>query len=145
MKPSQLLRPLIALLALTLASVAFAQTATVQADTAALSPAGGLVKLTASVVYEGEPGAVGWQLTVPAGWALVSVEGPQAPQIAAPAGTTGTLEFAYTRSPRAGATFSVVVRYPAGTTEGKVVPKAIIRANGKLTTLQPTPVEWQKP
>ncbi len=120
---------------------AFAQNATLTADTAALSPAGGTVSFTAAVSYEGEPGAVGWSIALPADWSLVSVSGPEVPAISPDAGTTGTLEFAYTAVPPQQATFIVTVKYPANAPTAAATPTVLVRANGKLTTLTPKPVQ----
>ena len=69
--------------------------------------------LRATAEYQGEPGALGWALALPADWSLVAINGPQAPAIAPAVGSTGTLEFAYTDVPAKRAEFAVIVRYPA--------------------------------
>jgi predicted dienelactone hydrolase len=144
MKNSSTLRRLVAAFFLLTAGFAFAQNATLKADATALAPAGGSVTLTAAVNYDGQPSALGWAIALPADWTLVSVAGANVPEIAPSAGSTGTLEFAYTAAPAAKAEFSVVVRYPAGATTAKAVPTVLVRADGKLATLTPAPVEFGK-
>lgn len=134
------LRLAFALLVCSFAS-AFAQTASLTADTTVLSPAGGTVSFTATVSYDGEPGAVGWSIALPADWSLVSVSGADVPAIAPEAGTTGTLEFAYTSVPAQRASFVITVKYPANAPTTSATPTVLVRANGKLSTLAPKPVE----
>ena len=122
------------------ASFAFAQTASLTADTSMLAQSGGTLVLRAAASYEGEPGALGWAIVLPADWSLVSINGPQAPAIAPEAGSTGTLEFAYTAVPANRAEFSVIVRYPANAASTQATSTVLLRSNGKLTTLTPTPV-----
>lgn len=142
MKNSLFFRSLVTAFALCAASVAFAQNAALKADSTVLAAGGGNVALTASVSYEGTPGALGWAIVLPTDWTLVSVTGANVPEIAPGAGATGTLEFAYTAAPAAKAEFTVVVRYPAGATTAKAVPTVLVRANGKLATLTPAAVEF---
>lgn len=130
-----------AALAVLCAASAFAQTATLTSATTTLSPAGGQLALTATVNYEGEPGAVGWAIALPADWTLVSVGGPNVPAIAPEPGSTGTLEFAYTGVPAQRAEFTVMVRYPANAKTTAATSTALVRANGKLSTLTPKPVQ----
>ncbi len=144
MKTIARLRYLAVTFALGLASVAFAQTASLKADVAALIPSGGSVTLTAAATYDGQPAALGWAIALPSDWTLVSVSGVNIPEISPDVGSTGTLEFAYTSAPAGRAEFNVVVRYPAGATTAKAVPTVLIRANGKLATLSPTAVEFGK-
>ena len=144
MKTIARLRYLAVTLALGLASVAFAQTASLKADAAALIPSGGSVTFTAAATYDGQPAALGWVIALPSDWTLVSVSGANAPEISPDVGSTGTLEFAYISAPAGRAEFNVVVRYPAGATTAKAVPTVLIRASGKLTTLAPTAVEFGK-
>ena len=125
------------------AAAAFAQTATLSADSNRLAASGGQIVLTATVSYEGEPGALGWAIELPANWSLVSVVGPDAPSVAPSAGTTGTLEFAYTSVPANRAAFSVVVSYPAGAAAANATPTVLVRSAGKLATLKPTAVTFQ--
>jgi hypothetical protein len=144
MKLTSLLRSLSAACALLVATAAFAQTATLKSDATALSAGGGSVQLSASVAYDGQPGAVGWSIALPADWSLVSVGGANVPEIAPDAGTTGTLEFAYTSAPAGRAEFTVVVKYPAGAKSAKATPTVLVRTAGKLATLNPAAVEFGK-
>jgi predicted dienelactone hydrolase len=144
MKKSAALLRLIASFFLFTAGFAFAQNATLRADSSALAPAGGQVTLTASVSYDGQPSALGWAIALPGDWILVSVAGANVPEISPAAGSTGALEFAYTAAPAAQAEFSVVVRYPAGSSAAKAVPTVLVRAQGKLATLTPAPVEFAR-
>ena len=142
MENSSAFRRLFAGFFLLTAGAAFAQNATLQADATALAPAGGQVTLTASVSYDGQPSALGWAIALPGDWTLVSVAGANVPEVSPAVGSTGALEFAYTAAPAAKAEFSVVVRYPAGTAIAKAVPTVLVRANGKLATLSPAPIEF---
>ncbi len=93
--------------------------------------AGGQVVLTASVNYRtvAAPTALGFTVTVPAGWALVSTGGSDVPQIKPSAGTTGALEYAYTSAPANQATFTLTVSYPAGLTGNQTIfSSALYRA-----------------
>lgn len=122
------------------ASVAFAQNASLSSDTSVMAQSGGTLVLRATADYEGEPGALGWSIVLPADWSLVAVNGPHAPNIAPEAGSTGTLEFAYTTVPAARAEFAVIVRYPANASSTQATPTVLVRSGGKLTTLTPAPV-----
>jgi hypothetical protein len=121
---------------------AFAQNAMLTADNSSLAPSGGTVVLTATASYDGEPGALGWAIVLPADWTLVSVSGPHVPAIAPEAGTTGTLEFAYTSVPAGRAEFTVLVRYPANASSAIAKPTVLVRAGGKLATLNPPAVQF---
>lgn len=122
---------------------AFAQTATLSSDTSTLSPSGGQVVLTATASYDGEPGALGWMIELPADWQLVSVGGPNTPDIKPDAGVSGTLEFAFVQVPAQTARFTVLVRYPANARTTSARSTVLIRAGGRLNTVNPAPVELQ--
>lgn len=124
---------------------AFGQTATLTVDQPTLRAEGGAITFTASVAYEGEPGALGWAITLPEEWSFVSVGGANPPDIAPQPGSSGTLEFAYTRVPPQGATFTVVVRYPADAKTAQATSLVLVRAGGKLTTVKPAPVGLSRP
>ncbi len=127
------------------ASAAFGQTAALTADNTTLAPSGGTVALKATVAYEGTPGAVGWEIALPADWTLVSVSGPNVPSIAPEPGSAGTLEFAYTGVPAERAEFTVLVRYPANTATAAATPTVLVRGGGKLTTVSPPAVQLRAP
>lgn len=112
-----------------------AQTASLTTDNPYLARSGGVIALTATVAYEGEPGAIGWSIQLPADWSLVSVSGSDVPQVSPEAGSTGTLEFAYTQLPAGKAGFTVVVRYPENAASTAAKTTVIVRSGGKLTTL----------
>lgn len=125
------------------ATFCFAQpAASLSAEDTALVPGGGSVALTATVTYGEQPGALGWSIVLPADWSLVSVAGANIPGIVPEAGNSGTLEFAYFTIPANRAEFKLVVRYPAGATAAKAAATVLIRANGKLVTLEPAPVDF---
>jgi len=125
------------------ATLGFSQSAaSFTAEDTALVPGGGSVALTATVTYGDQPGALGWSIALPADWSLVSVAGANIPGIAPEAGNSGTLEFAYFTIPANRAEFKLVVRYPAGATAAKAAATVLIRANGKLVTLEPAPVDF---
>ncbi len=120
-----------------------AQTASFSADGNKLATGGGQVTLTAAVAYEGEPGALGWSVALPESWSFAGVVGPNVPAIVPEAGSTGTLEFAFTAVPAHRAEFSILVRYPAGATPASATPMVLLRSAGKLTTLKPAVVNFQ--
>lgn len=124
------------------ATLGSSQTASLTADTTALAPGGGSVALTATVTYDHPPGALGWSILLPPDWSLLSVSGDPIPGITPEVGNSGTLEFAYFTIPAQRAEFKLVVRYPAGATTAKAVPTVLVRANGKLVTLEPAPVAF---
>lgn len=127
--------------AVSVAASALAQNATLTANTTSLAPSGGTLVLTASANYDGEPGALGWAVALPSNWSLESVSGPNVPEIAPQAGTTGTLEFAYTSVPAQRAEFVLIVRYPAGAASATASPTVLLRSGGKLATLKPAAIE----
>ena len=73
MKNASFFRRLVATFVLGAATAAFAQTASLKADSTALAAGGGSVALTASVSYDGQPAALGWEIALPTDWTLVSV------------------------------------------------------------------------
>src|ERR1700741_218043 len=99
MKLPMLFRGLAAWFALGVASMAFAQNATLKADASTLMAEGGSITFTATASYEGQPSALGWSVELPGDWSLASVAGSNVPEIAPGKGSTGTLEFAYTSAP----------------------------------------------
>lgn len=117
-----------------------AQTVSLGADAQVLSRRGGEVTLTATVNYEAAPSALGWSIDLPPSWTLVRVEGPDLPAVAPSPGTTGVLEFAFTRAPAGETRFAVVVGYPAGPGAAEVTAVALIRSGGKLIQRAPKPV-----
>jgi len=119
----------------------FAQSASFQADAPTLSPSGGVVKLTAYAAYEGQPGALGWSIPLPAGWALVGVEGQNIPEIAPDPTVTGLLEFAYLTVPAQKAEFTVLLRYPAAAKPVTIAPLVIVRTEGRMQQIKPTSVD----
>ena len=120
-----------------------AQSASLSSDTTVLAPSGGNVTLRAVADYEGEPGALGWSIKLPADWSLVAINGPHVPEIKPEAGAGGELEFAFTNVPAAKAEFSVIVSYPANSSSVAATSTALVRSGGKLTTLAPAPVQMR--
>lgn len=143
MKIPPAFRSLLAACAFLYATLAFAQTATLTADSTTLAPDGGTVQLVAAVSYEATPGAIGWSIVLPEGWALASVGGGDVPAISAEPGAKGTVEFAYTTPPAGRAEFTLVVRYPAGAAGAKATSSVLVRTAGKLATLTPAPVAFR--
>ena len=125
----------------TLAAIsASAQSAQLTCDHVSLSPKGGSAKLLAALSYPERPGAVGWEIVLPDGWSLVSVNGGTLPQIVPRAESTGTLEFAFTEIPEATAVFELTVRYPANAPTAKITSTVYLRIRGEQATLRPSPV-----
>lgn len=108
---------LVALLAFFVSSQVSAQpTASLTANATTYASTGGQVVFTATINYStvAAPTALGFALTVPTGWALVGTAGPNVPEIRPSAGTTGSLEYAFTSAPAGSASFAITVSYPAG-------------------------------
>ena len=114
-------------------------TATLTPDSTYLLPAGGTVTFTAAVAgYPGATSAIGWTVTLPAGWAYVSGTGE--PGVKPAAGTTGALEWAYLDIPQSG-TFSFTVSYPANLTANATITSAVIvRYSGLRDDVTPSAV-----
>jgi hypothetical protein len=133
----------IALLGLITAAWATAQSATLSADLAKLSPAGGQLTLTATVVYDDTPGAIGWSVKLPEGWAFLATSGSDLPAVKPDRGAAGTLEWAYTAIPPNRAQFLFTVSYPAKTAQpAEIASTVIVRTKGALKTVTPTPIRY---
>ena len=133
----------IALLGLITTAWAAAQSATLSADLAKLSPTGGQLAITATVIYDSTPGAIGWSVKLPDGWALLATSGPDLPAVKPDLGAAGTLEWAYTAIPPNRTQFLFTVRYPAKTPlPAEIAATAIVRTKGALKTVSPTPIRY---
>jgi hypothetical protein len=133
----------IALLGLITTAWAAAQSATLSADLARLSPAGGQLTLTATVTYGDTPGAIGWSVKLPDGWALLTTSGPDLPAVNPDHGAAGTLEWAYTAIPPNRVQFLFAVSYPAQTAlPAEIASTVIVRTQGALKTVAPVPIQF---
>jgi hypothetical protein len=121
---------------------ASAQTAMLLPSSTKLAAEGGVVTLTAVMTYEGEPGAIGWSIDLPANWTLVSVVGPNLPDVRPATGDTGKLDFAYVTVPTHRAEFSLQVGYPPKTAAAVAKATALVRSGGKLETMQPASIDF---
>ena len=120
-------------------SMGFGQSATLVSDRT--TPAAGVeLSLTASASYAGTPSAMGWSVTLPAGWSYVSTGGPDVPAITPQAGATGTLEWAYTDTPGSAARFTFIVKTSGKPGTQQLAAKVLLRADGKQSTVAVTPV-----
>lgn len=128
------------LLASCACATAFAQTASLDTNVTKLVAAGGDLVLTATVVYDQQPSALGWSIALPSDWALVSVAGPNTPAVVPPAGSGGVLEFAFTSVPANRAQFAITAHYPANADSVVLTSTVFVRADGRLATLTPTPI-----
>jgi len=122
-------------------SQARSQTATLTTPTSSYSAAGGQVTLNASIDYstKTDPTALGYTITLPAGWTMVSVGGLNRPSIVPASGASGLLEFAYTSFPANSVSFSVVVAYPAGLTGNQSLSATAIYRS-PLANITVTPI-----
>lgn len=120
-----------------------AQSASISASAEHLAPTGGTVVLRAVATYAEETGAVGWSIKVPGGWSLVSLDGPNVPEIVPEVGASGELEFAFTRIPNGRAEFSVSLRYPPECSSSEASSFALIRTSGKLAVVTPAPLQFR--
>ena len=133
----------IVLLGLITTAWAAAQSATLSADLAKLSPTGGNLAITATVIYDSTPGAIGWSVKLPDGWALLTTSGPDLPAVKPDHGAVGTLEWAYTAIPPNRAQFLFTVGYPAKTAlPAEIVSTVFVRAKGELKTVAPAPIRF---
>lgn len=102
-----------------------AQTATLITPTSQLATTGGTVTFTATIGYTTAPTALGFQVELPAGWAYVGGTGE--PSIKPDAGTTGTLEWAYTSGFGASSSsFDFTVNYPADLTGAQTIAASAV-------------------
>jgi hypothetical protein len=108
----------IILLALGSSWVAAAGTTTLTTPSAQLQSGGGTVQLDVTIGYSEKPGALGWVISLPAGWSFDSLVGGVQPAVLPPEGATGDLEFAFIQVPQTGAPFGLRLRYPAGHLHG---------------------------
>lgn len=90
--------------------------------------------------YEARPMALGWRVSLPAGWAYVSGQGE--PEVTPAAGQTKELEWAHIEVPERTATFSFTVRY-SGKAAGPHLFKAevILQDAAKSTAVDLEPVQ----
>jgi hypothetical protein len=101
--------------------------------------AGGTVTITNTLTYAGSASSLGWQVTLPAGWSFAADAG-SAGDVKPAAGTTGTLEWAWSTVPASPVTFTYTVNVPAGETEPRsLTASGIVRAGGTVTTVTATP------
>lgn len=133
------LRPLAALAAALLGGVpAFAQTASLVADSVTYQAAGGTLTLTVTFAYPATPTALGLEVVLPDGWTYVGGTGE--PAVKPESGTTGLLEWAYTGGFGATASsFTFTVGYPAGLTGTQTLSASAVYRS-PLTALNVAPV-----
>jgi hypothetical protein len=111
----------------------------VSAGAAVFLSSGGNLTLDAAIVYTGfTPSALGFTITLPAGWSFVSVGGANVPQVPPNAGDTGALSFAYTSFPANQANFSVTLAYPAGLPMSQSIAASAIYLSPQLTIAIPS-------
>lgn len=116
-----------------LASALTAATATLTADTAIAPYAGGTVTFTATIGDYTTAAALGFEVTLPAGWSYAT--GSAGPAVTPAAGSTGTLGWAYITIPTSPASFTFTAAAPAGAGACDLAATAYLRAGGVQTTL----------
>ena len=124
-----------ALLAWCALTPAAAQTASASLTSSAPTYAatGGEITLTASLAYPGlTPSALGYVVTLPAGWTLTRIGGPNSPEVRPPVPASGPLEFAYTAFPAGGASFTLTAAYPPGLTGPQTITASAIYRSPRL-------------
>jgi hypothetical protein len=110
-----------------------AQTASLTADSTTLAAGGGTVSIAATITYSGRPSALGWTITLPAGW---SYAGGDNPGVAPSSGQTGALDWAFTSIPASPARLTFRANYPAGQSGAATVGgSAVYREDGQLRSL----------
>ena len=114
-------------------------TATLIPSNAYLLPGGGTATFTANVAsYPGDTTAIGWEVTLPAGWSYMGGTGE--PDVKPSAGQTGTLEWAYVSIPQ-DASFTFTAAYPSNlTSAASIASSVIVRFPGSRETITPTVV-----
>jgi hypothetical protein len=127
---------------LALFSSSYAQTPTAAISTSSYSynSAGGDLVLTLSVRYSpSNVSALGWLVTIPAGWSYISSGGSTKPGIAPAANSISTLEFAFSDVPSSGlAEFTVNISYPAGQTGSKLISASVETRSPKQEIVVPS-------
>jgi hypothetical protein len=100
--------------------------------------AGSTVTITNTLTYTGTASSLGWLVTLPAGWSFASAAGSVG-DVKPPAGTLGTLEWAWSTVPASPVTFTYTVNVPAGEILARTLAATgIVRAGGTVTTLTAT-------
>lgn len=100
--------------------------------------AGGTVTITNLLTYAGTATGLGWAVTLPPGWSFASVAMAGAPQVVPPAGSTGTLDFAWTTVPDGQVQFTYTLNVPAGTTGDQTIAgQALLRVSGAAVETLP--------
>lgn len=119
---------LAAILTIGCVCLAFADDAALTATQSVISQAGTKV-VTNTIAYTGSVSALGLKASLPAGSALVSVEGDNAPAVQRTVkGDNGvTLEFAWTAVPASPVTFTYTVSAPG---DGKISSEVLYRGDG---------------
>ncbi len=114
-------------------------TATLTPTSAYLLPGGGTATFTANVAgYPGDTSAIGWEVTLPAGWSYTGGTGE--PDVKPTPGQTGTLEWAYVSIPQ-DASFTFTASYPSNlTSNASLASSVIVRFSGSRQTVTPTAV-----
>lgn len=118
-------------LAIVLAGRAIASSATCT-PTAFTTSDGALVVFVAHVDYPATPAAVGWTLTLPAGWSYAAGEGE--PEIKPLPGQTGELEWAWIAVPAHALSFTFTLRPPARATATPVFHASALFSDADGTT-----------
>ena len=129
-------RYLVAALYCGLASALTAATATLTADSAIVPYAGGTVTFTATIADYTTAAALGFEVTLPAGWSYV--ETSAGPAVTPAAGSTGTLGWAYITIPASPATFTFTATAPAGVGACDFAATAYLRTGGVQTAIPVT-------
>ncbi len=108
--------------------------------------AGQDLTVTGTIEHSGSVTALGLQVTLPAGWSLVSTGGADEPQVAPPPGRTGTLEFAWFTIPASPVRFTYTLAVPAGETGAREISGTVLsRTTGaeEQTAVSPAPLVTQ--
>lgn len=114
----------------------FGQQAKLTATKTVLAPEGGSIKFTATATYDERPGALGWSISLPAGWSLRRTGGPNVPDISPIASNSGKLEWAFIAAPASPAQFDFVLRYPANSSpSNNIQAELLLCTNGKTTVV----------
>ena len=115
----------------------FGQTASLTASASRITTSTGQLTLTARADYAGlTPSAMGWLITLPSGWSMGALAG-DVPNVTPAAGSTGTLEFAYSSFPTNAAQFTITLIYPAQSA-GTVSVGSTFTYRSPLKTITPS-------
>jgi hypothetical protein len=92
--------------------------------------AGGTVTIETTFTYEGSSTAVGWSVTLPAGWSYAESGGDNVPPFPPQVGETGTISFAFVSIPASPISFTYTLNVPEGQTDPATIVGEVLFRDG---------------